>query len=186
MRYSHLKHKVKSVLLGTQVVEQTQYYGYEIVRDADSKIYIDNVEVPLKTLEEAREYIDQKEFEDHLEKEIREEIYEEVLENKIIKIISETHNTKVTDKLLETYISLASSKVFIADEAVYKIRSLNKYDCVLENRIDFMLDDGSTVLLHKETVKHLNNLLSGHSDIVEHMRQSKENFVKAITQILGE
>lgn len=186
MRYSHLKNKVKGILLGAQVVEQTQYFGYTIARDSEENIYINDTLSAVKTLDEAREYIDQKEFEDHLEKEIREETYEDILEDKIIRIISETHNTKVTDKLLETYISLASSKVFIADEAVYKIRNLNKYDSIVENRIDFVLDDGSTVLLHKETVKQLNNLLANHSDIVEYMRESKENFIRVIDQVLGE
>jgi len=66
---------------------------------------------------------------------------------------------------------------------VYDIRKLNKLDVVVENKIHYDLDDGTTVAISKSTQETLNKLLQTHTDVVEYMRESKENFLRVIEQI---
>ena len=80
-------------------------------------------------------------------------------------------------------MELASSKLFTIDPVINEIRNLNKLDKLIEGKIDFKLNDGSVVAINKDTQHHINNLLQNHNDIVEHMRESSENFLGVIKQI---
>lgn len=160
------------------VVETTSYYGHTIDVMSDGA-YVDNKK--FNTLDEAREYVISKTDTDDITK----EIYEEVLRDKIVNIISETHNIKVTNNILEEYLSLASSKVFTIDEAVLKIREANKLDGILVNTIDYILEDNSHVIITKKMQNRLNSLLED-KEVIDYMRISKENFFDIIEQVIGE
>ena len=160
------------------VIETTSYYGHTIDVMSDGAC-VDNKK--FNTLDEAREYVISKTDTDDITK----EIYEEVLRDKIVNIISETHNIKVTNNILEEYLSLASSKVFTIDEAVLKIREANKLDGVLINTIDYVLEDNSHVIITKKMQNRLNSLLED-KEVIDYMRVSKENFFDIIEQVIGE
>jgi len=161
------------------VVETTSYYGHAIDVTSDGAFVNDK---KFDTLEEARLYIEAKETQDDITK----EIYEEVLINRAVSIITETHNIKVTEKILEQYLNLASSKMFTIDEAVIKIRETNKLDSVLRNTIDFVLEDESHVIITKKMQNRLNSLLENNQEAVDYMRSTKENFFDIIEQVTGE
>lgn len=168
---------------GSDIVESVSSFGHTITVKTDGVISIDNEVTEFKSLEEAREYIKNKTISEKLEVQISNELYEEISENRIAQIIKEYHNVKVTDTLIESYIDLASSKVFTIDPVVYDIRKLNKLDVVVEGKIHYELSDGSVVAIDKSTQETLNKLLQNHTDVVEHMRESKENFMRVIQQI---
>ena len=45
------------------------------------------------------------------------------------------------------------------------------------------INDGTVVAINEDTQQTLNNLLQNHNDIVEYMRESKENFMHVLREI---
>jgi len=67
---------------------------------------------------------------------------------------------------------------------VQTIRKLNKLNNICEGKVNWVLEDGSTVAIDKRTQKDLNNLLEEHDDVVNYMKESKENFLHTL-ELLG-
>ena len=157
-------------------------YGH-LIQSINGNIFVDNEQTDFKSLEEARKYIKNKHCSEAIEDEIIENQYEEISENRIANIIKEHHDIKVTDTLIESYLELASSKMFTVDIVVQEIRKLNKLDSIIENKIHYELQDGSIVAIDEQTQEQLNNLLANHKDVVEYMRESKDNFFNVVNKI---
>lgn len=179
MYFSQFRRK----LSGEKITEQLRCYDHLIQKDEDGTVYIGSVKTKFTELEEARNYIKQQYETVKLEKQIKTEIYEELSENKIASIIQKHHDIKITDTLIESYINLASSKLFTLDPVVEDIRKLNKLDMLVEGKIDYKLEDNSTVAISHSTHEKLKDLFQAHTDVVEHMRQTKDTFVKVLKQI---
>ena len=126
---------------------------------------------------------DQEEFNASLVEEVTKEIYEEIPNNKIVDIIKEHHDVKVTDTLIETYIELASSNIFSVDPVICELRKINKLDTLVEGKLNYTLDDGSVIAINEATQEYLNKLLQNQNEIIEYMRESKENFLSVLKQI---
>jgi hypothetical protein len=165
------------------VVESIRSFRHLIERTDNGEILINGLETELKSLEEARSYIKNKQYSKNLEQEISKQIYEEISENRIANIIREHHKIKVTDTLIESYIDLASSKIFTVDPVVQEIRKLNKLDVVVEGKLHYELSDGSIVAINESTLSVLNNLLQNQKEIIEYMRETKENFMHVLERI---
>jgi len=180
MNYAALNKRVKGIINGADLVEQTHYFGSVLALSSEGKVYIDNHLTEFKSLDEARSFVKHKD----IGNEISKEIYEEILENKIANIIREEHKVKVTDTLIESYIDLASSKLFTTDKVVQRIRELNRHDSILENKLHYVLNDGSTVAIDPSTQEYLNGVLD--QEVVEYMRESKENFMNALQLLTKE
>lgn len=157
-------------------------YGH-LIQSIDGNIFVDNEQTDFESLEEARKYIKNKHCSEAIETEIIEKQYEEISENRIANIIKEHHDIKVTDTLIESYLELASSKIFTVDPVVQEIRKLNKLDSLIENKVHYELQDGSIVAIDEQTQEQLNNLLAIHKDVVEYMRESKDNFFNVVNKI---
>ena len=170
-------------LSGEKITEQLRCYDHLIQKDEDGTVFIGNAKTKFTELEEARNYIKQQYETVKLEEQVKTEIYEELSENKIADIIQKYHNIKVTDTLIESYVDLASSKLFTLDPAVEDIRKLNKLDTLVEGKIDYKLEDDSVVAISYNTQEKLKDLFQAHTDVVEHMRQTKDTFVKVLKQI---
>lgn len=157
-------------------------YGH-LIQSIDGTIFVDKEQTDFASLEEARKYIKNKHYSEAIENEIIEKQYEEISENRIANIIKEHHDIKVTDTLIESYLELASSKIFTVDPVVQEIRKLNKLDSLIENKVHYELQDGSIVAIDEQTQEQLNNLLANHKDVVEYMRESKDNFFNVVNKI---
>lgn len=118
-----------------------------------------------------------------LEEQASKELYEELSDKTVANIIKEYHEVKVTDTLVESYKELASSHMFSVDPVVQRIRSLNKLDRLVENKLHYVLSDESIVAISEATQERLNNLLQNQTEIIEHMRESKENFMYVLTKL---
>jgi hypothetical protein len=173
----------KSINNAFDIVESIRSYGNLIERTTDDLILINGDETEFKSLEEARTYIKTKQHSDNLEETITKEIYEELTSNRIANIIREYHDVKVTDTLIESYIELASSNIFTIDPVVQEIRKLNKVDVVVEGKLHYDLADGSIVAISESTQVLLNNLLANQKEIIEYMREGKENFLHVLERI---
>ena len=170
-------------LSGEQVTEQLRSYDNLIEKLEDGTVLINKEKTEFTSLEEARKFIVNKHYTKNIEEQVKTEIYEEISENKIANIIKEYHDVKVTDKLIESYIELASSKIFTLDPVIEEIRKLNKLDTLIEGKVDYKLDDGSNIAISQETQQTLKDLFQAHTEVVEYMRQTKDNFVKVLNQI---
>jgi len=170
-------------LKGSDVVESVRTYGHAIDLYKDGTVTINGECTDFDSLEEARKYIKNKTISEKLETQISNEVYEEISDDRIAHIIKEHHNVKVTDTLIESYIDLASSKIFTVDPVVYEIRKLNKLDVVVEGKVHYELNDGSVVAIDSTTQETLNKLLTNQKEIVEYMRESKDNFISVVQQI---
>jgi hypothetical protein len=162
--------------------ETIRSYGH-LIQNINGTIFVDKEETNFKSLEEARKYIKNKHCSEAIEDEIIEKQYEEISENRIANIIKEHHDIKVTDTLIESYLELASSKIFTVDPVVQEIRKLNKLDSLIESKLHYELKDGSIVAIDEQTQEQLNNLLANHKDVVEYMRETKDNFFNVVNKI---
>lgn len=167
------------------VVENTRSYSHLIEKMEDGKILIDNEETEFNTIEEAREYIKENYIAQQLEEQASKELYEELSDKTIANIINEYHQVKVTDTLVESYKELASSHIFSVDPVVQKIRSLNKLDRLVENKLHYVLQDESIVAIDIRTQEKLNNLLQNQTEVIEYMRESKDNFMHVLEKLEG-
>lgn len=118
-----------------------------------------------------------------LEEQAKKELYEELSDNIIANIIKEHHDIKVTDTLVESYKQLASSNMFSVDPVVQQIRSINKLDRLIENKLHYVLNDESIVAIDTRTQDKLNNLLQNQTEVIEYMRDSKDNFMYVLQKL---
>jgi hypothetical protein len=158
-------------------------YGHIIEQTSNGKILIDGEKTSFTDLEEARQYIKTQKYTKTIEEQVKTELYEDIPDNKIANIIKEHHDIKVTDTLIESYIELASSKLFTVDPVVLDIRNLNKLDKLIEGKIDYKLADGTIIAINESTQDKLTELFKDEQEIIEHMRESKENFIDVLKQI---
>jgi hypothetical protein len=179
MFYSEFSKSLKK----PNVVESIRSYRQLIERTEDGKILINGLETELQSIEEARQYIKQDYISHKLEEQISKQTYEELSEHTVANIIKEYHDIKVTDTLIENYIQLASSNMFSVDPVVQEIRALNKLDRLVEGKLHYVLNDNTIVAISESTQSRLNNLLQKQTEIIEYMRESKENFFHVLEQI---
>ena len=185
MYFKQFSRKLSEQKTSSEIHSQLRSFNHLLEKTEDGTILIDGEITDLNTLEEARQYILNKKYNEQLEKEAKLDLYEELSEDKIVNIINEHHNIKVTDTLIESYKELASSKLFTIDPVVTEIRKLNKIDKLVEGKIDYKLNDNSIIAINEDTQQKLNSVFKEHQDVVEYMRDSKENFL-SVLNTLGE
>jgi len=164
------------------VTDSIRSYGH-LIEMVNEQVLLDGELTKFKSLEEARQYVKQEYISEKLEQQVSKESYDELSDEKVASIIKEYHDVKVTDTLIETYIKLASSNMFSVDPVVQDIRSLNKLDRIVEGKLHYVLADESIVAINPQTQDHLNKLLGNQPEIIEYMRESKENFLHVLEQI---
>lgn len=179
MLYSEFSKSLKK----PNVVESVRSYRQLIELTDAEKVLVNGLDTEFKSIEEARQYIKQDYISHQLEEQVSKETYEELSEHTIASIIREYNDIKVTDKLIENYIKLASSNMFSVDQVVHDIRSLNKLDRLVEGKLHYVLRDDTIVAISEATQRRLNNLLQNQTEIIEYMRESKENFFHVLEQI---
>ena len=169
------------------LLEQSGLLDSYIYREAavaigkDYKIYVDEdvIDVELKSLEEARQYaktvIDTRI--------ILQDVNTLIPEEKVANIVRKYHDIeKITDTLVESYLELASSNIFSVDPVITEMKQNSSY---FTGKLEYRLDDGSIVAINEDTQHLLNDLLSDKYQIVEYMRESKNNFMHVLKE-LGE
>ncbi len=126
---------------------------------------------------------EQEEKTNSLVEEVTKEIYEEIPNTKVAEIIKEYHDVKVTDTLIESYVELASSNIFSVDPVICELRKYNKLDTLVEGKLNYTLNDGSVIAINESTQDYLNKLLQNQNEIIEYMKESKENFLYVLGRI---
>jgi hypothetical protein len=78
---------------------------------------------------------------------------------------------------------LASSNIFSVDPVICELRKINKLDRLVEGKLNYTLNDGSVIAIDESTQDYLNKLLQNQNEIIEYMKESKENFLHVLKRI---
>lgn len=183
MKFKQFQNTVYQKVLGADVARQSQAYDHVVTECVDGRVFVNGSETSFSSLEEVVDSFKQQRIQEEIQQEIQSELYEEMSDNVIADIIKTHHKVKVTDTLIESYVELASSKLFTTDPVAHDIRKYNKLDQVLEGRFDYQLNDGSTMIITEETQSRINNVFGQHQDVIEYMRESKDNFLDVLNQL---
>lgn len=173
---TQLKQKISE---SSGVLDSFIYQGKRVVinKDLQINIHTEQLDIDVKNLEEAikeaKAYIDNSL--------ILEKVDTTIPEEKIIALIQKHNITdKITDTLVETYLELASSNLFTLDPVMLEIKEKASS---LPGKIEHKLNDGTIVAISENTQNLLNTLLEDKYQIVEYMRESKENFMQVIKEV---
>ena len=183
MNYSNFSSNLNKTLTGVDIRESTYIFGHTIQRTIDGKVLIDSKETYCKDLSEAKRYIVQQINVNVIKQEILDEVYSDN-RLKIASIIKEEHNIKVTDNIINQYIELASNKTFTTDYVVHQIREMNKFETVIGEKLQYVLEDNTIIAIDNETQNTLNSILK--PDVIDYMRENSDNFLKILNVILEE
>jgi hypothetical protein len=170
----------KQVLEKSGLAATFLLYGHSVSITEDLKIFINSIEIEsnVSTLEEARQYAKQtiENFE------LLETIDTTIPKEKIAHYIKEYHNVeKITETLIEQYLELASSNIFTVDPVVTAIKESRTAE--FKGKLQYDLNDGSIVAIDESTQEYLNNILKNKPEIVDYMRESKNNFMRIIKEL---
>lgn len=184
MYFRGLRSKLNEQAVGAEIKSQASYYGSSIVETAEGKVFVDQQETRFGSLEEAKQEIKQRMMYEDIQQELEKELYAEISYTKVADIIRKQYeDVKITDTLVESYIELASSKLFTTDPIAQEIRKFNNFDRLLEGHVDYKLDDGTTVVISEETQQRINSTFGQHKDVVQYMRESQKNFLSVLNQL---
>jgi hypothetical protein len=155
-------------------------YGKKVHIGKDLSVVVEGTKIDceVESLEEARLYAKR-----YIEtQKLLEDIDTTVPEEKVAYYIRKYHNVdKITDTLVESYIELASSNLFTVDPVVSAIKERTAVE--FSGKFEYKLNDGNTVAINEDTQDTLNNLLQDKPEIVEYMRESKNNFMRIIKEV---
>ncbi|CAB4127050.1 hypothetical protein UFOVP84_47 [uncultured Caudovirales phage] len=185
MYYSQFSKKLQETVSGTGIQECTHFYSNTIQRTIDNTILINNEVTQFKNLSEAKNYIKYSEQAKDIINNLREEFFSENI-SKIADIIKEEHNIKVTNKIVEQYIKIASDKSFSTDPVISKIREMNEFDSIINGKLHYVLEDESVIAIDTETHQYINNLLENKPNVVEFMKESSTNFLNILEVLIKE
>ena len=71
------------------------------------------------------------------------------------------------------------------DPVICDLRKYNKLDRLIEGKVHYILQDQSIVAISEATQERLNKLLQGKTEIIEYMREGKNNFLHALEKLEG-
>ena len=162
------------------VLDKYTCYDSDVTVSKDYSLTINGhkLEDTFESLEEAkiyaRRYVENKK--------LLEDINTTVPEEKVANYIRQFHNVdKITDTLIESYIELASSNLFSVDPVVVAIKERSAVE--FSGKLEYQLADGNIVAINEDTQETLNTLLENKPEIVDYMRESKNNFMRILREI---
>lgn len=174
--------KLKSnITEATGILDSFIYQDEHVVIFKDLSIYVNEelVQSNVKTLEEASSYI--KKYIDNSK--LLEKVDTLIPEEKIANLVRKYHSIeKITDTLVESYIELASSNIFSIDPVITEIKQSTTSN--FAGKLEYKLNDGNIVAIDEDTQRLLNKLLEDKYQIIEYMRESKENFMRIIKEVI--
>ena len=98
------------------------------------------------------------------------------------KSIEEHYDIDPDTELLEAYAAVLHSNRFSVDPVIIENRINNS---TIPNKLEYVLEDGSTVAISEETFKLCNHHINTNK-VVSFMNESKENFISVIKEIIKE
>lgn len=184
MNFGQFQQRALSVTLGSDVSRRTFSHGRHIVETTEG-VFVDGEETCFLSLSEATSFVENTVIQEKVLHAVQQDLYEELSYSKVADIIRRHHDVKVTDTLIESYVELASSKMFTIDPVANDLHRFNSLDRLIEGHFDYVLDDGVRVVITEGVQGQLNNILKNHPDIIQYMRESHNNFLDVINLLEG-
>lgn len=182
--FKQLKQTILESLYCEPIHNHTMCFGHNIVETVSGRVFVDGTEVEYDTLNEAVSHITSEMYYQHINNDVTSYSYDMLPESLVVKLIKEQHpDAKISDTLIESYIQVAASKQFCIDPVVLQIREANKVGQLVEGYVDCQLEDGSTITIKPDVQKMINTTLHEQHDVVNFMKQSKENFLSILRQL---
>lgn len=138
-----------------------------------------------KGLREAREYLESIRISESLKEDATEK---SVLSfDSVAVALYENGEERITPTLVEGYKTLIEEKTFFPTNTVISLREQFNPSQV-SNKMDYVLRDGSTVMLDIETNFKLNSIIDikESRELLLHMTANKENFLSCVNELLGD
>lgn len=166
------------------VVSVSTHYDHEIIENDDGEYYVDGVllESNFSDLEEVKRHI---ELEQSVSN-VKSTLYEDISDTKVAHIIGKHSNARITTTLVESYMNLASSKTFDVDPVLLEMRTQYRNGNLIDNKIDFKLNDGKTVAVSEETVVKIARLLNNTAhkeEVITYMRENVNTFMHVVKNL---
>lgn len=174
--YSKFKSKIYEDM---NLLNSFIYREKRVTVSSDLCVQIDSAPIGSKfsSLEEATSYA-----KNHIDSQDVLSTVDLISEAKVVEIIKKHDVTnRITSKLIEAYVEFVSCKDFSVDPVVTEIKS--KFNDSQFNKLEYVLKDGTTVAIDEETALELSTKLKDKYTLVEHMRESKENFMQVIREL---
>jgi len=139
-----------------------------------------------KGIEEAKEYLESLSISEELATEIV-PAKSQLTEEKVAIALYESGEERVSESVVRSYKAIVESKVFFPSDVVLNLRELYNQSPVL-NKVDYVLRDGSTVMIDIETNITLNKIIDikESHELLMYMTESKETFLKCLAELLGD
>ena len=98
-------------------------------------------------------------------------------EDTIVRSIKQHVTAHVTNTILERYKYLLENKTFILDPVVFETRG------EVNGKIEFILEDGSSVLITKHSFEIIYEQLKEQQEVVAYMSKSADNFLEIVREL---
>lgn len=186
MDFQQLQKKVFTTLANVDVAHQAHSHGALVTETVDGRVFIDSVESEFDSISEAVQYLSNRKVQQEIVESIAADICSEMSPIMIAETIRKHHgNIRISDELVESYIDLVESKRFTVDPVAIEMNSWVPHTSLLEDRVEFVLNDQTKVVVSEQTVHLINKVLGQHQDVLDYMRESADNFVEVVS-LLGE
>lgn len=170
--YNNFKSSLLNSIYGSNSIQE-QFIEQNHIIQSNNSIFINNQQTYFNNIPEAIDFINRIE----LYEDLVQENFNKISDERIASIISEHHNVRITNTLIEEYRNLIRNKSLSFDPVVKEIRNLNPL-MILNDKIDFILEDGVHVAISNEMYLKLVDKYN------EDIRESFDVFTKAIQELL--
>ena len=172
MNYKQFQRRLNKSLLDIDLKNQYQV-GVDVIKEtADSKFIVASAK--FSSFKEALNFSRSRKYD-----QLFDSIHSTVSDHAIAALIREHRDVKVTNTLIESIKALVETKEFTLDPVVESIRT----NVLFDDKLDFVLEDNSTVYIDRSTIKHLNNVFAEHLDVINYMKQSSNNFISVVEKL---
>lgn len=171
MNYTNFQHQLSENLFEIDLKSQFQIGQYLIKEYHNGSFGAENKE--FNSFQEAYNYIahlnETKYYWDY-------DNPEPITDHTVANTIKEFHNKKITNTVISEVQNTLRNKLFSLDPVIESLRKNNLF----ENKVDFILKDGSRVFLNKSTLHEMIKVFGEHTDITEYLNESASNLVNTV------
>ena len=171
MNYNNFQHQLSETLFDVDIKNQFQIGQYLIKEYHNGSFGAENKE--FNSFQEAYNYIahlnETKYYWDY-------DNPEPITDHTVANTIKEFHNKKITNTVISEVQNTLRNKLFSLDPVIESLRKNNLF----ENKVDFILRDGSRVFLNKSTLHEMIKVFGEHTDITEYLNESASNLVNTV------
>lgn len=172
MKYSQFVKRQQDLLYECPISKEARIEGNHVAILENGNVFMNRQQTGFSSLDEAIRFIKTETYKEKAWV----EAFNKLPANTLASIIREHNKDKITNSLIESYLDVAFNKTFTVDPIVIKIRELVELNAI-DGKIDFVLEDGSTVAIGKPLLEKLS---LENDKYIDNMRKSINAFHNAL------